>query len=391
MKPVIIAIILLFSNKMMIQSKIDIILLVFIAVITSSCDADYSQTKIPDRPTIDEDFYRLNLQAIKETIDKSPDNAAAYYKKARLLHGLQNYKSARINIDRAIDLDKSNPEYYTFLAENQLQNNEINEGINSALRAVNLDYDLPLLDHILAALYLKDNQLNKALSYNSRALAREKSWRNYFQRGEILLAREDTIQAIDQVKNSLILDKSNKQSITQLTKIYISMAARELHFADSAQVYLSQHLVLDSNNLKLWYDQGIIYHLKKNYLAAKEIYLSIIRADSLAARSMVKMSELHFDTYRNDSSLYYAEKALAIRRNLKEAILMQGKVFTRRKYFSAAREKFELILAMDSTYLPAQLELETLNRRINYFNRLEKEIQQNQQIIMLKPKEINPE
>ena len=38
----------------------------------------------------------------------------------------------------------------------------------------------------------------------------------------------------------------------------------------------------------------------------------------------------------------------------------------------------------------SELELETMRKRMYYFNRLEQEMIQNQQIILLKPKEINP-
>ena len=45
-------------------------------------------------------------------------------KKAKLLNRLQNYKSARINIEKAISLDNNKADYYFFLAENQFRNGE---------------------------------------------------------------------------------------------------------------------------------------------------------------------------------------------------------------------------------------------------------------------------
>ena len=156
-------------------------------------------------------------------------------------------------------------------------------------------------------------------------------------------------------------------------------------------MFLDKHRALDPENLKIWFDQGILYRMRKRDDSAKMIYLSIIREDSLAARSMVQMSELHFDSYRNDSASYYAEKALGVRENLLGAIMMQGKILGRRRYFSQAKGKFEEVLAIDSTYVPAKVALRQLLRRQNYLRRLEKEREENQQIEILKPKKIEQE
>lgn len=350
------------------------------------CDMDYSQSKMPERPRIDENFYKLSIDAINQSIENSPFNAEAYYKKAKLLNNLKNYKSARINIEKAISLDQSRADYYFFLAENQFYNSEYKEGLEAALKAENMGIDSPDLYHLLANLYLRQKQLTKAITYNTRSLLADKSGLNYFQRGMILLADQDTTSAINQLLMSLKFDSLSSSTYDQLTKLYI---ARES--VDSAQLFLDKHRKMDPVNLRLWFDQGILYRLRNRDDSAKMIYLSIIREDSLAARSMVKMSELHFDNYRNDSATYYAEKALAIRENLKGAMLMQGKILGRRKYFGGAKEKFEEILAIDSTYQPAKEALIQLGRRQNYFRRLEKEREENQQIEILKPKKIKPE
>ncbi|MCG8318843.1 MAG: hypothetical protein MI921_05040 [Cytophagales bacterium] len=362
-------------------------ILVLVIIITfPGCDMDYSQSKMPKRPEIDENFYKLSIEAINQSIEKSPFNAEAYYKKARLLNNLKNYKSARINIEKAISLDQGNADYCFFLAENQFKNGEFKASLEAALKAESMGVDTPALNHLLANLYLRQRQLVKAIAYNSRALYADKSGLNYFQRGEILLADRDTTAAIRQFRTSLELDTTHGAAYDHLTKLYIAIKN-----ADSAQLYLDKHRALDPANLKIWFDQGILYRLRKQDDSAKMIYRSIIREDSLAARSMVKMSELHFDNYRNDSATYYAEKALSIRENLKGAMLMQGKILGRRRYFGWARKKFEEILAIDSTYQPAKAALIQLGRRQNYFRRLERQREENQQIEILKPKKIKPE
>ena len=350
------------------------------------CDTDYSQSKMPERPEIDEDFYKLSIEAINQSIENSPFNAEAYYKKARLLNNLKNYKSARINIDKAISLDQSKADYYAFLAENQFQNGEFKEGLGAALKAENMGIDSPDLYHLLANFYLRQKQLAKAMAYNSRSLSGDKSGLNYFQRGLILLADRDTTAAINQFLTSIKFDSVNGTTYDQLTKLYIARKN-----VDSAQLFLDKHRKLDPANLKVWFDQGILYRMRKRDDSAKMIYLSIIREDSLAARSMVKMSELHFDNYRNDSATYYAEKALGIRESLKGAMVMQGRILGRRRYFNQAKAKFEEILALDSTYQPAKAALIQLRQRQYYFRRLEKEREENQQIEILKPKKIKPQ
>ena len=350
------------------------------------CNWDYSQSKMPDRPEIDENFYKLSIEALNQSIERSPSNAEAYYKKAKLLNRLQNYKSARINIEKAISLDNNKADYYFFLAENQFRNGEFNEGLEAALQAESMGIDTPDLHHLLANLYLNQHQLEKAMAYNSKALSADKSGLNYYQRGIILLADKDTTAAINQLLISLKYDSVHRATYNQLTKLYIAGEN-----VDSAQMFLDKHRALDPENLKIWFDQGVLYRMRKRDDSAKMIYLSIIREDSLAARSMVQMSELHFDSYRNDSASYYAEKALGVRENLLGAIMMQGKILGRRRYFSQAKGKFEEVLAIDSTYVPAKVALRQLLRRQNYLRRLEKEREENQQIEILKPKKIEQE
>ena len=386
MIPSIYAIILRIVNGIMKKVQYQAYILILLLGAQLGCDIDYSQSKMPERPEIDENFYKLSIEAINQAIEKSPFNAEAYYKKARLLNNLKNYKSARINIEKAISLDQGRPDYYFFLAENLYQNGEFKEGLNAGLRAEEMGIDSPDLYHLLANLYLKEKQLPKAIAYNSRSLATDKSASNYFQRGMILLADLDTLSAINQLLLSVKLDPLNVATCDQLTKLYI--ARKNI---DSAQLFLDKHRKLAPDNLRVWFDQGVLYRMRNRNDSAKMTFLSIIREDSLAARSMVKMSELHFDGYRNDSATYYAEKALAIRENLKGAMLMQGKIMGRRQYFRLAKEKFEEILAMDSTYQPAKAALIRLNRRQNYLRRLEREREENQKIEILTPKKIKPE
>ncbi len=367
-------------------SQLSVYFFVVLIAALFGCDADYSQSKMPDRPRIDENFYKLSIEAINQSIENSPFNAEAYYKKAKLLNHLKNYKSARINIEKAISLDKSKADYYFFLAQNQFQNNEISEGLEAAHKAEKMGIDSPDLYHLLAGLYLTESKLAKAMEYNSKSLLTDKSGLNYYQRGAILLARKDTAAAVKVLLLSIGHDSLHSATYDQLTKLYLGKKS-----LDSAQLYLTKNRKLNPDNLRIWFDQGILYRLKKQDDSAKIIYLSIIRQDSLAARSMVKMSELHFDHYRNDSASFYAEKALGIRENLLGAMLMQGRILGRRQYFRQAREKFEEILAVDSTYEPAQVALIQLNRRQSYLRRLERERQENQQIEILTPKRIKPE
>lgn len=358
----------------------------FSIVYLGGCDADYSKNRIPERPEINEDFYKLSIAAIDQSIENSPYNSEVYYKKARILRQLENFKGARINIEKAIDLDKNNAEYHFFLADNLFQNNEFQQGLGAGLKARQFGMSSPELHYLLAQLYLQNKLPAEAFENNTMALENSAEGIYYFQQGEIFLFTNDTTAAINAYKKSLTIDTLLSGAYDQLTKLYIDKAN-----TDSAAYYLKKHRRLEPGNLKIWFDQGVVYRLLNKDDSAKQVFQAIIAQDSFAARSMVKMSEIYFDHYKNDSAVYFAEKALGIRASLKRAMLMQGKVLARRKYFNLARQKFEEILSLDTANMAAKEALLKLDRTINYYRRLQKEREENMQIGTIAPKKIKPE
>ncbi len=351
-----------------------------------ACDADYSKSRMPDRPTIDESFFKVSIAAIDQSIESKPNNDEAYFKKARILAQLNNHKAARINIEKAIELDPKNAEYAIFLADNLFQNNEFQKGLAVALRARSLGLNTAELNYLLAGLYLKNNEPDKAMDFNRLALEVEITGNYFNQRGEIFLAKLDTAAAMESFKNATKLDAYLGSAYDKLTKLFIKRQK-----TDSALHYLRVHRSFAPDNLRLWYDQGILYRMLKKDDSAKYTFRAIIAKDSLAARSMVKMSEIFFDKYKYDSAQYFADKAIAVRSTLKPAMLMQARILARKRYYNQARQKFDAILTMDSTYQEAIEEKLKMERSINYYRKLQQEREENMQVGTIAPKKIKPE
>ncbi len=350
------------------------------------CDADYSKSRIPDRPVIDEAFYKVSIAAIDRSIENTPSNHEAYYKKARILDQINNLKAARITIEKAIELDKNNPEYLIFLAKNLYKNNEFRLGLSTGLAARKLGLNSPDLHFLLAGCYLKQDQPEKAMEFNKLALQSENLGIYYDQLGEIYVMKKDTLAATGAFKHAITLAPRLSAAYDRLTKLYIGRKN-----IDSAAHFLKLHRKFAPDNLKLWYDQGLLYRMMNKDDSAKLIFSAIIAKDNSAARSMVKMSELFFDKYNYDSANYYAERALAVRSTLTSAMLMQAKVLVRKRYYNQAREKFDQLFAIDSTYQEAIEARKQMDRSINYYRRLQQEREENMQVGTIAPKKIKPE
>ena len=67
-------------------------------------------------------------------------------------------------------------------------------------------------------------------------------------------------------------------------------------------------------------------------------------------------------------------------------MLTKARVYDRRTYYSSALKSYQAILAIDSTYTPALEELEKLNGKIAYLQRIRKSRERNAGLRILTPK-----
>lgn len=91
------------------------IALAILFALLTSCKPDPVTTKVGFAKTGDE-----IVDALSGEIEKNPDAAAPYYKRAEALYERENYPLAISDLEKAIKIDSLNPDYYHLLADSQM-------------------------------------------------------------------------------------------------------------------------------------------------------------------------------------------------------------------------------------------------------------------------------
>ena len=109
---------------------------------------------------------------------------------------------------------------------------------------------------------------------------------------------------------------------------------------------------------------------------AKNMLNGYLQQDSANFALNYKLAELHFQKYPYDSALFLLNRALQINPKSKEAYLLMGQVYDRKRMYYTARDQFKNALLIDTSYQEAQLALNELERKLAYIYRMQQEAKQ---------------
>ncbi|MGK7396892.1 MAG: tetratricopeptide repeat protein [Candidatus Cyclobacteriaceae bacterium M3_2C_046] len=332
------------------------------------CDTNYSDHKMSDIPRFDQAYYQAMVRNLNEQIESSPRNDQIYYRKAQILNQLNNYNSAQLSIEKAIELNHNKPNYQLLYATILHQKGNVEQALTAAQVAERSNIQSPELFALLGELYLKANQPEEAEQYLTKAIDLDQdNYRHYLLAGMVYLAHQDTITAEEYIIKSLEL-APNQQAYAALVDINLYKKDYENAFK-----YLDLNLAQDPDNQELIYKKGRLLRLTGELGKAKTVFYDLLRHDSTHLATYDELSVLSFNTYKYDSAIFFANKALTLNQNHLQAYLNLARVYNRRGYYTASIENYKQILEKDTTHITARQELDQLYGKIAYLNRLKAE------------------
>lgn len=336
-----------------------------ILIITiSACQDKRLSYQINEAPEVDSGFYVKALEALDRAIDREPNNADAYFKKALYENKLGNINTAFSNINRALIFDKNNPDYLFLEAQIYQQQDEDSLALHKALLVENLGAGNPQLWRLISDLYYQQQQYIKALQYNSKAISLNPKGPYHYQQGLCLLAMKDTTSAKKSFLTALDQDKFRYETLKVLSFLEVETQGYEEAFR-----YLAQNLKANPDNRQLQYDLGTLLALTAQPDSAQLILWRLLSTDTTDFDVMHQLSLAHLQKRRYDSALYYTQKALTFNDTNLDIMLTQARVYDRRRYYTSALRQYEEIISIDSTFLPAQEELTRLRGKVIYLQR----------------------
>ncbi|MCZ6521214.1 MAG: tetratricopeptide repeat protein [Bacteroidetes bacterium] len=346
------------------------------------CDYKYSNHEIPALPAANTLNYIKSIRVLDEAIRRDPQDAANYHKRALLLYK-SNSPGSLQSILKAIELDQNHAQYYFLAAQILLAQQQIQNGLDHALRAEILGYRFPDLYQLLAELNYHSGYYGKGLLYVNRALALNPSEsHNYYLKGLMFIAIGDTLEGEKYIRQSLDQQES-RRAFNAMVDIY----SYRKQF-DSAFYFLNRNLSQDPQNPALLYKRAILLKETGDLDSAEASFKALVDSYDPKYQLYNQISFIKYTNNQWDSADYYAIKTLSVNNEDMEALLILARTQNRRGNYSQSIVNYTTLLEVDSTVLMAQEELEKLKRKVAYLRDLQKQMLERPKIEILVPKKV---
>ncbi len=370
-------------------SRIKIYGLIGIICIISACNQKETRYKIPETPAFNQEYYQKALTVVNEALEDDPDNADAYFKKSSILLAIQQPDNALANIDKAISLAGSNPDYSLIKIRAHANAGEMQEAFKEAQTAIKTGNASEELYSIVAEGNLQDENYRQAIRYANAAIAlNPKSGENYYRKGMAYAAISDTASAATQFLQSLENGKPPEAVYGALVKMYID-------FDNYQQAYQYLGKMDLENDIQMQFQKARILRRVGQTDSATVLFYSFLnqpeKLSEIGEISVYKeLKDIYTEASLYDSTLFYAEKILALDENDKETMIDIARVYDRRRAYAQSVEAYNRILRMDSTLQPqihklAAEELDYLERKIAYLQRRREEENLRKQLAPVAP------
>lgn len=341
----------------------------FVFILLAGCGRQYSHDEIPNDSMGDAGDVLLMLT---EKAVEYDDNAAVQYRLALELEKADGMEEALLYINKAIQLDQENAQYYFTKARVQAALELHEQLLLTIAKAIELGYPTKEANLLRGVTLCKLGKFSDAKTCFDSLLTKSLNDYNYYQwRGIANLQLLDTVQAVKDFNRSIELNEKANESILRLATIYIAKGQ-----ASNAQYYLTR-VGEKAHNLQVYRDSQIKYQGLKGNADSTLFYLQeSIRNDSSNFQYYHKAANLYFETKDYDSVDHYASFIPKGNEYYIASQLIKARSFDRSRKFSEAIATYEQLVLLDSTNNLAEQELENVKRKVAYLWRLSNQQQE---------------
>lgn len=346
-----------------------IISIASLSLVLVACGQEVTREEIQDLPRFDAAYYQQVLNVLNEEVEYFPEHADVYFKKAEVLEKLKNPDNAIINYRKAIKLDSTNATYYKSLARLFARQDKLKRAEENAVKALQLGDQSADLQQLLGLVYEKEGTYGQALNHLNKAIESSPTNSDYvFSKGKLYLLQGDTSKA----KEFLLANQRRLNGNKEIYQALADIHSFEKKYSEALAYLDSSMLLVGEDKLPLLLKKADILRKSGQNVVAKELLNSYIKEDSVNFALTYKLAELHYYSYGYDSALFYLNKAVSLSNKNKEAFLLMGKVYDRKRMYYSARDQFQNALLIDTSFQEAKLAIEELNKKLAYLSRAKK-------------------
>lgn len=211
------------------------------------------------------------LKEVTASIAKSPNDAALYFSRGKMLHKLRQDSLAISDFKMASSLDTNNAVYYSAVGDILFENKDLDGSVEWLQKAINKNPTDPKAHLKIAKLFLYMKAHPKAFEQINIVLRKDVyNPEAYFLKGMIYKDMNDTGRAISSFQTVLQIAPDYKEAVVQLGLLY---SAKN----DSlAMKYLDNAYKMDSSDVFPIYARGVYYQNHKDFDKAKSEFRKCI-------------------------------------------------------------------------------------------------------------------
>lgn len=309
----------------------------------------------------DKDKYKDLPKALAELcikIDKDPDNAALYYKRAQYYYGTGNIEDGFKDAGMAVKLDPKNSTYQVLISDFYFAKRETDLAEEALQKAIQIDPNNNDARLKLAELYYHlgmptecNATLDEALkikNFNPTA---------HLIRSFLLKEANDTIGMLRMLQ--LVIDQNPKEK-----KAFLELGYYYQERGNPLAIqYYQNALRIDPKDKEIHYNLAKLYQDLGELEAAIQQYNALLTIDPKNVYAFNNIGYIHLVYYDNyDEAIAYFTKAIDIDSTFVNAICNRGVAFELNKNYANARQDFLFCKQLDPNFEPAILGLNRLDK-----------------------------
>jgi len=322
-----------------------IIVLVFIGILTFSCTENSSKEPKKDDVTIEKSDSD-SLAWINTEIIKNANNPDLYMAKARYFLRNQELDNAMAEADRAIGLDSTNIQYLNFKGDAFYNAKEMVKAKDEFMKTLKIDETNIHANVKMAWISLIAGQHESCFVYANNALKQNQYLPEpYYLKG---LAYKEL--------GNFKLSVSNFRTATEQDNDYLVGWLQLGYMYDAAEdtlagAFYENALRVDSNNIDALYAFGM--HLQKWNISdeAIEQYQHILRIDNDYHNAFFNIGYVYLEQEKQyDSAIKYYDKVLALNPYNFKGYTNRGLAFERSNRYQLALQDYDKALELKPDY-----------------------------------------
>jgi|GEM_PF-2346966 len=325
---------------------------ILLSIAWMSCDRyNPVNEEINELPKTKNYLSATSFQALEDAIKEYPNAPENYYQLARLHHFNQNDSLANFRIKEAMKLDSNQVKYRYLYSQILYKQDKKEESLNQLLRISGANTPPSIEQLFLAArLYYDLKDYDNATKYLNRALKIDnKNPDFYLWKGKVAVARRDSSNALDNLRQALALKPNFAEAYNSLTELYTKY---ELYI--SANRFANIGLKYKPDYAELYFHKAEAFR-KRVYFddSAKIAYQKAFELDKNQYKAAYYLGKFAYEKGQCEQVKTYLEHALKYQKELDKAHYYLGVCYRRSGNKDTALKWLALELKQNPNYFPA--------------------------------------